>query len=103
MMGQKFNRLTVVKFSHVKRKHKHWFCRCECGKLVVIEGYSIRSGHAKSCGCLRLGHKSVITEECRRRAKMGLKKWHEENTGTVRARALCAPRDSKGWFIKRCL
>ena len=30
-----------------------WECLCACGKRFVTTGAAIRSGHAKSCGCLQ--------------------------------------------------
>ena len=29
-----------------------WLCKCECGTEKIINGYHLRSGHTKSCGCL---------------------------------------------------
>lgn len=52
LAGKTFNRLTVIEY-HSKRKNKHYYlCKCICGNEKVIESYNIRSGHAKSCGCL---------------------------------------------------
>jgi hypothetical protein len=28
-------------------------CRCKCGRECVVRGADLRSGHSKSCGCLR--------------------------------------------------
>lgn len=34
-----------------------WSCVCDCGKEIIADGYNLRSGHTKSCGCCRnLGH-----------------------------------------------
>jgi hypothetical protein len=30
-----------------------WECRCVCGKIFSARGGSLRSGHTKSCGCLK--------------------------------------------------
>jgi hypothetical protein len=30
-----------------------WACRCACGEDVVVSGINLRTGHTKSCGCLR--------------------------------------------------
>jgi 5-methylcytosine-specific restriction endonuclease McrA len=52
--GNKYNRLTVIKFSHKdKWQVVHWKCRCECGNEVVVSGGKLRSGHTKSCGCYK--------------------------------------------------
>lgn len=54
MIGQRFGRLTVTKFSHVDKSYnKQWICQCECGKLATISGGNLRSGGTISCGCFR--------------------------------------------------
>lgn len=50
--GKKFNNLQVVSFCEYKRGKSLWNCICECGKATIVEGYSLRSGTIKSCGCL---------------------------------------------------
>lgn len=30
-----------------------WLCRCRCGKLFPAYGSNLRSGHTRSCGCLK--------------------------------------------------
>ena len=54
LTGQKFGRLLVL--GYVGRGDKYgsfWSCRCECGAVQNFEGTQLRSGKAKSCGCLR--------------------------------------------------
>jgi len=53
LVGQKFGRLTVVKFSHVRDSRTYWLCKCDCGTEVIVLGGSLRSGRTKSCGCYR--------------------------------------------------
>jgi hypothetical protein len=55
MIGQKFNRLTVVK-EEEKLRYKNqtvrrFLCQCECGNEKVIIGAHIRTGKIQSCGC----------------------------------------------------
>ena len=52
--GQKFNMLTVIKFSHFSenRKRNYWLCKCECGGMKIVSKDDLRSGNTKSCGCL---------------------------------------------------
>lgn len=55
MIGEKFNRLTVIR-QDTGRKDKHrryWMCACECGKWVSVTTADLRSGNTKSCGCWR--------------------------------------------------
>lgn len=51
--GKKFNRLTVIKFTHINSDKKICFdCICDCGKKTNVAGKHLRSGAIKSCGCL---------------------------------------------------
>ena len=53
MTGQTFERLTVIEqVSHPQ--HTHWLCRCKCGNEITVDGRSLRSGHTRSCGCVRV-------------------------------------------------
>lgn len=53
LTGQRFTRLTVVKFSHHGEKgHAYWECLCECGTAKIARASNIKRGHVQSCGCL---------------------------------------------------
>jgi hypothetical protein len=54
LVGMKFGRLAVIKFSHCDRHSKKcWLAKCDCGKEKTIAGQDMISGHTKSCGCLQ--------------------------------------------------
>lgn len=55
LTGKKFGRLTVIKKSakKVKNRNVQWDCVCTCGNHVTEDGYNLRHGKTKSCGCLR--------------------------------------------------
>jgi hypothetical protein len=52
LTGQKFNRLTVVKFSHSKNRKTFWLCKCDCGNEKIVRSDSLKDESVKSCGCL---------------------------------------------------
>ena len=52
LTGQKFGRLTVIERTENKGKQTMWKCLCDCGNYTIINGYSLRNGISKSCGCL---------------------------------------------------
>lgn len=55
LIGQKFNRLTVIEFVEINQHKKYtWKCLCECGQFVVTSSNSLKKGNTKSCGCLKL-------------------------------------------------
>lgn len=54
MIGVVFGRLTVeARAASGKNWQKRWRCRCECGQTTEAPTAKLRSGHTKSCGCLR--------------------------------------------------
>lgn len=55
MTGRRYGRLVVVKQSDKRFGTKQaigWLCACDCGKEIVVRGYSLRCGNTQSCGCL---------------------------------------------------
>lgn len=55
LTGQKFNRLTVIRFlepSERECKTRCWLCRCDCGNEVQVNASKLKTGHTRSCGCL---------------------------------------------------
>lgn len=51
--GNRYGKLVVLKFSHVKRQ-VHWLCRCDCGNTTTVSGGHLREGTTTSCGCVIL-------------------------------------------------
>jgi hypothetical protein len=54
MIGQVFERLTVVAQAGTRRGEKLWRCECSCGKAMVTGDSRLRLGHTRSCGCLKV-------------------------------------------------
>lgn len=61
IIGQKFERLAVIAYVGSIRGKTRWLCICDCGTQKTIPKSDLVTGHAKSCGCLRI-------EMCRSRA-----------------------------------
>ncbi len=57
--GQRFGRLTVLRFSHIQSdKYSMWLVRCDCGDERVVRGTSLVSGNTTQCTeCQRLASK----------------------------------------------
>lgn len=52
LVGQKFNRLTVINESGKSNTGKTKFlCVCDCGNVVDVVGSGLISGNTNSCGC----------------------------------------------------
>lgn len=59
MVGKRFGHLVVLKqgADEVTKnglRHIRWVCKCDCGRISLIRGTSLRNGHTLSCGCLRV-------------------------------------------------
>lgn len=71
LTGQRFGSLLVLGFSHVdKTRSANWFCRCDCGKEIVLKGNNLRMGNTRSCECLArkaVGDRSRTHGECKSR------------------------------------
>lgn len=53
IIGHKFGRLTVIKYSHNQNKARMYLCKCDCGNEKTIAGTVLRQKLVKSCGCYR--------------------------------------------------
>lgn len=67
LTGQRFGRLVVIRREgSTQRGQAIWQCQCDCGCKTVVEGYALRSGNTKSCGCL---HKELLSSRNRKHGK----------------------------------
>lgn len=55
LTGQKFGKLTVLKFAGFSKTHhgSYWLCKCDCGNTKEVFGSSLKHGLTTSCGCYR--------------------------------------------------
>lgn len=54
LSGQKFGRLIVVSRGQNDKYGKtKWICKCNCGNEKIVSIRELKTGHSKSCGCLR--------------------------------------------------
>ena len=63
LLGQKFNKLTVVdkEFRPTEIPHVLWKCKCDCGNIITVKPKNLLSGSTQSCGCLQSkGEQKII-------------------------------------------
>ena len=58
LSGQRFGKLTVIKFSHwLDHNNGHrdrmWLCKCDCGNECIVNHRYLRVGDTESCGCIK--------------------------------------------------
>lgn len=53
LVGQKFNRWTVLSRNPKQHKESLWNCVCECGTESVLTASNLKGNRSKSCGCWR--------------------------------------------------
>lgn len=66
LTGQRFERLTVIGFSHKTKTAVYWKCICDCGKEVIASRQSLRCGDKKSCGCYHRDFMKSLAEKVHR-------------------------------------
>lgn len=62
-----FGRLTVKRYlGRIKNGRKTWECQCKCGNIVSVTECHLKSGHTKSCGCLKKDNdkKYILSMDC---------------------------------------
>lgn len=52
LTGQKFGKLTAIKFIEIKNGRTLWEWKCDCGNTKIIDCGYVKRGYTKSCGCL---------------------------------------------------
>lgn len=62
LLGQRFGKLVVKKFSHISlgnRAKTLWLCICDCGNEKIVRGTHLTEGSVQSCGCLGGGFRTT--------------------------------------------
>lgn len=62
LVGGRYGKLMVLRFSHIHLRKAYWVCLCDCGEEKILRGNSLRSGNTTSCGCF---HKEQHIERLR--------------------------------------
>lgn len=70
LTGQKFGRLTVLKYAGSARNRSTWECKCECGNLIIVNQMELVRGDTLSCGCLRSSFAEQKIEEILQNANL---------------------------------
>ncbi len=80
LTGKRFGRLTVLEMAVRDRNNFiRWKCRCDCGKVTITYGTSLRGNKTQSCGCLNVERvKSLDSRKNLRQKNLGKK--HSEET-----------------------
>lgn len=55
LKGNIYGLLTVTNFVGKDKHHKTlWECKCQCGKVIIVNGSNLTKGNSTSCGCARI-------------------------------------------------
>lgn len=93
LTGQRFGKLTAMRYGEVKRwGHNTWTCVCDCGNVCYVESRSLREGATVSCGCKRKTH-NVLAHKAQ--TKHGMSKTRIYKTWQHMIRRCDKNRDDK--------
>jgi len=51
--GERFVKLTAIRFVGMCKGRRLWLCKCDCGNTTEVLYASLKYGNTKSCGCYR--------------------------------------------------
>jgi hypothetical protein len=73
LTGQRFGRLLVLEraLPSPSQTQAYWRCRCDCGNSTTTDGWSLRRGLTRSCGCLAREKASERARRGRARLRHG--------------------------------
>lgn len=69
LTGMRFGYLTCIEPEKYGYGQYKWLCKCDCGRMVSVRSWDIKSGKTRSCGCMS----SVL--KCETRDKSGEESW----------------------------
>lgn len=59
--GNRYGKLIVLEREDSHTGKARWICQCDCGNKTVVNGYELRRGDVRSCGCLTsLGEQQIL-------------------------------------------
>lgn len=77
LTGQKFNRLTAIRFVKMQGGSSIWLWKCDCGREKEIGAAMVKRGSTQSCRCL---HREKVAEVGKATRKHGMCKRPEYMT-----------------------
>ena len=61
--GNRYGNLMVIEYAgSIDGGGALWKCKCDCGNIIQVRGQSLRSGHTRSCGCIKSWKEKEIAE-----------------------------------------
>lgn len=60
LVGEKFNKLTVIERDTTHKNRPYWICKCDCGNTVSVRADLLKNGNTKACGCLYNKHNQAL-------------------------------------------
>lgn len=61
--NNKYGWLTVLSYAGASEGGgAEWKCLCDCGNIITVRAQSLRSGHTRSCGCIKSWKEKEIIE-----------------------------------------
>jgi len=104
-IGNKYGRLTVMKQGpSINKRKATWYCKCECGKITLARGDTLREGKTLSCGCL---HKEILEKnwfERKLKLKAGEKygKWKILPASSIFINHFITAKDNNTFYLCKC-
>lgn len=60
IIGNKYGKLTVIKYLEYGAVYNYYLCKCDCGNEKIVRQDSLITGRTKSCGCIKKGENIIM-------------------------------------------
>lgn len=68
LTGKRFGKLLVLERAESSNSGRtRWRCKCDCGSETIVDGFLLRNGKTKSCGCLKYSKRNGYINEKNKR------------------------------------
>jgi len=54
--GEKFGHLTIIEDCGIINGIHKSKCKCDCGNIIYVANKHLKTGHTRSCGCIKLSY-----------------------------------------------
>jgi hypothetical protein len=85
--GNRYGRLSVLRFDEMRKGQPFFICGCVCGQEVSVRGANLRRGNTTSCGCSRRKFMPKLRGRIQMQTLCGVRVWgrviHSESGKTV--------------------
>ena len=84
LTGRVYGRLKVMYKAASHKGRTCWLCRCKCGKEKIVSAHDLKSGHVKSCGCMKYERSYNFVDLSGRKLAKGISRYSFDEVDRIK-------------------